>query len=198
MYEIELIIEKMKTTDLLKEYCDKEKFIGFCKKCKNYNNVWSCPPVKFNSDEYLKEYDNAYIIGTKVIYDEKTINNTNTEEKISKVTEETFHDVKKLLATIFLKLEKEYENTKFISSGVCDICNECSRSLNKPCRYPEKMRYSFDSFGVDLSRISSEVLNTEIKWSKGKLPEYYTLVSAFMTNNEIENLKENIENYIIK
>jgi len=60
------------------------------------------------------------------------------------------------------------------------------RATGKPCISPERVRPSLESLGFDVSLISAELLNIEMKWSKnGILPEYFTLVSGFFSVDEI-------------
>ena len=34
-------------SDFIRKYQDRERFIGYCRACPNYETVWSCPPLSF-------------------------------------------------------------------------------------------------------------------------------------------------------
>nr|WP_312578764.1 DUF2284 domain-containing protein [Sedimentibacter sp.] len=189
MYTIETTTTKTKTDDLIKNYCDKERVEGYCKRCSNYSKIWSCPPYGFNTEDYIRQFDIIYIIGTKVIIDEQTIEKIRKKEEITKYSYETVIAVRKMVYDKLIKLEKEYCGSKIINSGNCTICKECTRSQNIKCRHEADIRYSLESLGFDVGKITKELLNIELKWPLNKLPEYLTLVSGFMTNCNIENDK---------
>ena len=55
------------------------------------------------------------------------------------------------------------------------------------------MRYSLESLGFDVGGISSKLLNFELKWAtETRLPDYFSLIAGIMKNEEISDLKENI------
>lgn len=195
MYTIETTINKVKTDNLIKNYCDKERVEGYCKECSKYSKNWSCPPYDFNTEDYIRQFENIYIIGTKVIIDESTIEKIRTKEEINKYSYETVIAVRKMIYDRLIKLEKEYCGSKIINSGNCTICKECTRNQNVKCRHEDDIRYSLESLGFDVGKITKELLNIELKWPTNKLPEYLTLASGFMTNDNIEN---NVINNVCK
>lgn len=168
-------------------YRDVKKFIGYCKECNKYNAYWACPPFDFNADEYLASYQIAYIIGTKIILDKETINEYQGLDKCTEISYKIMEEVRKNLDSNLLNLEKQYPESKAFFAGSCHICQvgKCMRIVGEPCISPERVRHSLESLGFDVSKISAELLNIEMKWSiNGILPEYFTLVSGFFSTNE--------------
>ena len=97
-------------------------------------------------------------------------------------------EVRKDLDKNLLELEKQYPQSKAFFAGSCQICQmgKCMRIAGKPCISSERVRPSLESLGFDVSKISTELLNIEMKWSKnGILPEYFTLVSGFFSVGEL-------------
>lgn len=94
------------------------------------------------------------------------------------IVETRSHLDKQLLA-----LESKYPDSKAFFAGFCTLCTqECARIIGEPCRYPTKIRHSLESFGFDIGKTASQLLNIDLKWSNdGRLPEYFTLVSGFFT-----------------
>lgn len=155
----------------------------FCKDCHNYNALWSCPPLQFDANQFLQNYNYIYIVGVKVIYNPETVTLANTPEKVKEITMRTLREVKDKLANALHFLEGQIPDSVSLASGGCHICQHCSRLDNRPCIHPEKMRYSLDSFGFDLTAITSDLLQIELKWSKDTLPEYYTLIHGLLTKD---------------
>ena len=184
-YTLGLFSAKLNAKELIRNYRNTEKFIAYCKECNRYNTCWACPPFDFNTDEYLMSHKIAYIIGAKIVLDKETINQNQGWDKCTKISYEIIEAARKKLDDILLKLEEQYPESKAFFAGTCHICpiGECMRIKKKPCISPERVRPSLEALGFDVSRISAELLNIEMKWSRnGILPEYFTLVSGFFTN----------------
>lgn len=193
MYHTEIYIKPSTIEELKNNFWDIEKFEGFCKQCKNYGKLWSCPPYNFSIEEYVDRYKYVYIVGVKIIFDEDTLSSINTKEKISNYTTETLHFMKNKIMNEMLKLEKLYPNSTSLSAGGCNLCENCSKLKNVQCIHPDLMRYSLESLGFDVGGVSSKLLNFELKWAtETRLPDYFSLIAGIMTNEEISDLKENI------
>ena len=193
MYHTEIYIKPSTIEELKNNFWDIEKFEGFCKQCRNYGKLWSCPPYNFSIEEYVDRYKYVYIVGVKIVFDEDTLSSINTKEKISNYTTETLHFMKNKIMNEMLKLEKLYPNSTSLSAGGCNLCENCSKLKNVQCIHPDLMRYSLESLGFDVGGVSSKLLNFELKWAtETRLPDYFSLIAGIMTNEEISNLKENI------
>ena len=193
MYHTEIYIKPSTIEELKNNFWDIEKFEGFCKQCKNYGKLWSCPPYNFSIEEYVDRYKYVYIVGVKIVFDEDTLSSINTKEKISSYTNETLHFMKNKIMNEMLKLEKLYPNSTSLSAGGCNLCENCSKLKNVQCIHPDLMRYSLESLGFDVGGVSSKLLNFELKWATEiRLPDYFSLIAGIMTNEEISDLKENI------
>ena len=193
MYHTEIYIKPSTIEELKNNFWDIEKFEGFCKQCRNYGKLWSCPPYNFSIEEYVDRYKYVYIVGVKIVFDEDTLSSINTKEKISSYTNETLHFMKNKIMNEMLKLEKLYPNSTSLSAGGCNLCENCSKLKNVQCIHPDLMRYSLESLGFDVGGVSSKLLNFELKWAtETRLPDYFSLIAGIMTNEEISDLKENI------
>ena len=193
MYHTEIYIKPSTIEELKNNFWNIEKFEGFCKQCRNYGKLWSCPPYDFSIEEYVDRYKYIYIVGVKIVFDEDTLSSINTKEKISNYTTETLHFMKNKIMNEMLKLEKLYPNSTPLSAGGCNLCENCSKLKNVQCIHPDLMRYSLESLGFDVGGVSSKLLNFELKWAtETRLPDYFSLIAGIMTNEEISDLKENI------
>lgn len=172
------------------EYRDCQKFIGFCKECKNYGTLWSCPP--FDKEIDLSEYKFAYILGTKVLIDSKTRHSVDTVEQRTRLTYDILLDIRKVIDKKLLELEKQFQGSLAFYAGSCRQCedNICTRTQGLPCTKPQKMRSSLEAIGFDMGKTTSELLGIEMKWSTDNvLPEYFTLVSGFLTNHQSDDIR---------
>ncbi|MDF2571318.1 MAG: hypothetical protein K0R55_2922 [Sporomusa sp.] len=193
MYHTTTTINSESLHEFIKKYQQQEKFLAFCKDCPNYNTLWSCPPLQIDPNQFLLDFNYIAIIGVKVIYDAETIKLANTSEKIKEITTQSLREVKNKLSDTLLELERQIPDSISLASGGCYICQRCRRCDDLPCKHPDKMRYSLDSFGFDLTAITSDLLKIELKWSKDNLPEYYTLIHALLTKQSLGNMLDNIK-----
>lgn len=197
-YTCNNIIAQISKEDYIANFQDVDKFIGFCKQCPQYNTSWACPPYNFSLSSYMSVYDTVYIIGTKIIPDNE-IRQQCINEEISKNTGlKIIVDTRNYLDRQLLGLESKYPGSKAFFAGFCTLCaQECTRIAGEPCRYPNKIRHSLESFGFDIGKTASELLHIDLKWSRdGSLPQYFTLVSGFFTNENL--IRKDIEHLFSK
>ena len=181
MYKKSLYRNSMPMSEFINRYQNVEKYLAYCKECPNYNTLWSCPSLSFDIDGYLSKFSFIYLIAIKMDLSKETIEAADTAEKIKSVTKDILWKEKAWLQDKLLDAEKLLPGTTSFTAGGCTLCASCARKENKPCRQPDKMRYSLDSFGFDLSAITHDLLGYDIQWCKGRLPDYYTLVHAFLS-----------------
>lgn len=186
LYQTENKTRMINLDDLLEKYFDREKFLGLCKKCRNYGNLWSCPPYDFNIIEYLIQYNHVYLIGTKITFSQKTIDKINTQKKIHSFTDKTLRNERAKIRNVLLEIENDNDNSVSLYAGSCLLCKKCNRINHTHCRNINKMRYSLESLGFDVSGISNNLLDIELKWSSDSLPEYFTLVSAVLSKDKFD------------
>ena len=55
MYTIERSEKTIKVNEYIENYVNVEEFLEYCKECKNYKAIWSCPSYNFNPEDYKKE-----------------------------------------------------------------------------------------------------------------------------------------------
>lgn len=186
MYHLSHIVTEIPANQYIQDYRDAGKFIVFCRQCERYGNCWSCPPFDLDADAYLAGYAKAYLIGTKIIFDEKSSRDVNNAHNNKELMHSVVVEVRRKSDEQLLLLEQAYPDSKVFFAGACIRCalGNCMRIAGKPCVNPEKVRPSLESLGFDIGKTSSELLQIELKWSKdGSLPEYLVLVSGFFTNN---------------
>ena len=173
MYTMEKSQKLIKVRDYLDRYVNVEEFLQYCKKCNNYEKLWSCPSYDFNPEDYWKEYDELLVVARKIIFGEGVDQDRSYEIML---------EVKEDMSRELYELEKQYPDSISLSAGSCSLCKDgCTRAVGEPCRYPEMMRYSIESLGGDVGRTVSKLMGYELEWiEEGKLPSYFVLVGGLL------------------
>lgn len=188
-YIIENFTANISVDEYISRFRDEKRFVEFCKQCPNYGNSWGCPPFDFDTGEFLRQYEYAHLMATKIIPVEKNIPIDRTQELIKP---ERLRIERELL-----EMEHRYGGRAFAYVGKCLYCpdSECARKCNRPCLHPDKVRPSLEAFGFDMTRTLSELFGIELLWGKdGILPEYLVIVSGLFhnsTENIISHTKRN-------
>lgn len=156
----------------IRDYVDVEYFGQLCKECPNYGNVWACPPYDFDPVDVWKAYSWIKIAGYQLTFSEDR-----TEEEML----EALAEVKQKVTDEMYAEELKYPDSQSLSAGTCRICKGCSKPDGKPCRFPDKMRFSIESIGGNVGKTISRLCGIEIEWiEEGKLPEHFVLVGGLM------------------
>jgi len=187
-YDITTQIAVLPVVDYVSRYRDTERFIKFCEVCNKYNRCWACPPFDFEPTDIIARYKTIYIVGTKIVPDSNSWRQSETKEERNNEWKKLLSNVRKPLDEKLLQLEQQYVGSRAFYAGTCFNCplEQCTRSQELPCVQPQTLRYSLEAFGFDMVRTASELLNIELKWEdNNNFPEYITLISGFMTNQEI-------------
>lgn len=169
---------KLSIDDFLENYYDFEFTSKKCQKCHMYNKRWSCPSFNNNVMKYWKKFDSVELIHLKIILDENILDMRFSKEEINTILHNTLFKEKELLIG-----RLEDDNVDYLSTGYCNICKKCSKLNNLPCRFPYMKKYSIESLGGIVTKISNELFDNKIKWidmQKGIIPEYLTLVMAVL------------------
>lgn len=172
-YSVEDFFVTMPAEEYIRRFNDSERFIKYCEECGNYGKVWACPPFAHDTLAELRQYSTVILVATKITPEQKGIPLT---EAGSFIRPERIR-IEKMLR----EMEKEYGGRAFAFAGTCLYCPEdaCSRLNNLPCRHPELVRPSLESYGFDLGKTATELFHLPLLWSNNSyLPEYLTLLSA--------------------
>lgn len=181
-YRVEYKTAPVEMRPFRQKYQDREKFMAYCRECPRYLTRWSCPPLSFDVNEFLEPYSWINLLCAKICLDDETIRAADTTKKIKTVGWEIVSTVKLDMEERLRRLETKVPNSLSLSSGGCNLCEHCTRESNLPCCQPDKMRYSLDAFGFDLSAITKDVFQIEILWCKDSLPPYFTLIHGLLSD----------------
>ena len=185
MYRVEYRTEHVEMARFREKYQDREKFMAFCRECPRYDARWSCPPLSLDADKFLAPYVQINLLCAKIHLDDETIRAADTAEKIRTTGWDIVSTVKHDLEERLRKLETQIPGSVSLSSGGCSLCESCTRTTGAPCRQPDRMRYSLDAFGFDLTAITKDMFHIEILWSKDSLPKYFTLIHGLLADQPV-------------
>lgn len=171
-------VEPVFSKDIFK-FLNKEKFSQLCKNgCINYGIKWSCPPAAPSFAEFASPYRSLllcllYVNLNQFYY----IKNNYLKVKAAN----------SILKSRIERLLRSQTRGKHILTGSCRLCKPCRCKLKKPCAHPDKMSYSFEALGIDVSNMIQTFFQHELLWySKGHLPQYTSVVAGWLTNEKID------------
>lgn len=159
-----------------------------CGNCPAYNKRWACPPFASENDTIITSKKNANLVSVKI----KPTKKNNIPKKI-------IDEARIFLDELFYKLETLSSNSTLLLAGscICDFADNCPKLKKFPCVRKNKMRYSLEALGYDVTKISEELLNTKILWQTDVQPEYFTLVYCICSDLDIsEAIKSDLLNAI--
>ncbi|MFX1409732.1 MAG: DUF2284 domain-containing protein [Promethearchaeota archaeon] len=169
-------ILKIKLEDIyfdpkVQTYCVNPNF-----KCPNFGHSWACPPEAPYLEEEVSKYQKFFLIYVKFNlrdYYKKV------KEKFPKRSEESIKNAFLMKEFLRDKLEQEivnfieemhslYKKRLILWDDFCRVCyNEkdkaCNYDSGNPCRYPNKIRYSMEAVGIDVTKTVKN-LNFGIEW----------------------------------
>lgn len=195
--EIEIHLKATLTkADLLNSYQDKNKFEKLCAEgCPNYGSKWACPPFSPSYSNLSNQYSNALLV---LLYcNLSQFNYTKTEYMKIKAS----NSILKSKSDRLLRYLEEKSLGIMLSNGSCRLCSPCNRKKGLGCKKPMEMRYSMESLGLDVEKISLELLHHQLLWYQNKLaPEYASVVGGVLMNEQISisDLQQSIQTYIEK
>ncbi|MBW3015238.1 DUF2284 domain-containing protein [Candidatus Woesearchaeota archaeon] len=171
--KVDAYVEFVKTSAVK---LDKELFTKMCKEgCVNFDKKYCCPPL---SPEFNKYVDKPYLMLLLLKIDLGQLKGY-----------KDYHRLRVGNVVIKSKAERmmrELEgDSKFLSNGACRLCKPCRRKLKKPCKHPDKMRYSLESLGVDCNKLVKDVFGFPLQWYKDKKAPEYTCVVCGLPCDDI-------------
>ena len=176
-----------RTLEEIKAYHQPEVFIEYCKACKYYNKIWTCPPYDFDIVKMLEDYKYVYIIGSKLNTDDlgTSYNILPGNRDMEYVIGEIHKTARRVLDGKLTALGKGKENLRILSAGRCLICNSCTREKQLPCIHRDEAHYSLESLGFNVAAICEDIIGEKLLWAKESLPEYFIFVSAILSREKL-------------
>jgi len=156
--------------ELLRHH-DPERVQGYCRGCGKHGRFWSCPPFAVSPLASFPEWSHAVIVCRQT----RIVPGTTKEQLVERFLAERVS-----FGGQMRRMEEQFPQVTALVAGHCSGCDECSRSEGKPCRAPERLRYSLEAVGFDVTGLAEGLVGVKIHWPKSGVPDYLTTVGALL------------------
>lgn len=160
---------------------DEPKFLELCRACGGFGKRWSCPPYDASPMLQLEKFKWVGLAGLKAIPTQAERDFAQGDrDKLKDQSNIMFERLRGPWDATLLECERHCAHSRCLLAGACLGCarEDCTRLAGRPCRFPEKMRWSLESCGCDVAYASAQFLGVPLRWMQGALPPYFFLVGA--------------------
>ena len=155
----------------LMRHVDPVRVQGYCRSCENHGRVWSCPPFAGSPLADFPTWTHAVIVCQQTWLAADT-----TKAQLL----ERFLAARVSFGARMRQTEARHPRVTALVAGHCSECESCSRPEGKPCRAPERLRYSPESVGFDVTGLTEALAGIKVHWPKTGVPDYLTTVGALL------------------
>jgi predicted metal-binding protein len=150
-------------------YHDRERIQGYCQSCEKFGVFWSCPPFEEDPMSQLPEWTHAVLVTQKT----RVTAGASKDELISQ-----FLTAREILGETMKRWE--IDGVTAVIAGHCSGCTDCTRPRGLPCTAPERMRYSLEALGFDVSGLAEGLAGQTMHWPASGVPDYLITVGALL------------------
>lgn len=127
----------------LRAYCEADR-------CGCYGRNYACPPSVGSAEETIakvKSYEFALVFQTvSPLQDSLDIEGmVDAAQKHNLISNALFHEV-----------QAELPESMPLSIGACRICSVCAKTIDQPCRHPERAVSSLEAYCVNVSQLAEK------------------------------------------
>lgn len=172
------------SSNSLNDYQNCKYFNRLCQiGCVNYNKKWSCPP---NSPSYVS-YSNNYKYCLLLLFSCDLSQFSYVKTEYMKV--KTSNSILKSQSDKLTRYLENVSSGKMISNGSCRLCKPCTKKVSAhSCKNPSMLRFSLESLGLNVDKISQDLFDHKLLWYENKLsPKYATVLSGVLTNIKFDS-----------
>ena len=150
---------------------DPVRIQGYCQGCEKSGQFWSCPPFETPALERFPAWTHGVLVCQKTWLAEGT-----TKELLI----ERFLETRARFGAMMTGLERRQAGTIALIAGHCSGCGTCTRAEGKACRTPERLRYSLEAVGFDVTGLAEGLAGQKLHWPKSGLPDYLMTVGTLL------------------
>lgn len=160
--------------DLLRHH-DPVRVQGYCRTCEKHGRFWSCPPFTVSPLTEFAAWTHAVVVCRRIPLAPGT-----TKEQML----ERFLSSRVGFGELMRGLEARSAAVTALIAGHCSGCAECTRAEDQPCRTPERLRYSLEAVGFDVTALTENLAGIKLHWPQTGIPDYLTTVGALLCPDE--------------
>ena len=154
---------------------------AYCRDCPDYNKRWSCPPYDFSVEAYWKRFSRILLYEEKVLITPNRQVEVYSQEEINAISRSILAPTKRRVTDYLLVLEGQNPGSRALFAGNCELCGSCTKEKSIPCIHPDKMRYSIEALGGNVSLAAQIYFDDTVLWAKeGHLPKYLLLIGGLL------------------
>lgn len=161
--------------DGLMRFHDRERILSYCRSCEKFGAFWSCPPFETPPLVAFPEWSHAVIVCLKT----GVKPGTTKDQLIARFLDSRVH-----FGALMRRMEARCAQATALVAGHCSGCETCTRTKGKACRTPERLRYSLEAVGFDVTGLAEGLVKQKVHWPKTGLPNYLTTVGALLCPNQ--------------
>ncbi len=155
----------------LMRHHDPVRIQGYCANCEKFGVYWSCPPFAVSPLAEFPEWTHVVVVVRRTFVEP----GTTREQLIGR-----FLAARVGFGERVRELEARRPRVTGLIAGHCSGCRDCTRLAGQACRAPERMRYSLEAVGFDVSGLAEDLAGVKLHWPKSGVPEYLTTVGALL------------------
>ena len=128
--------------------------------CGRFGKYWTCPPAIGEPEaliEELRSYPHAVLYQT--IYEIEDSFDIEGMGEAGKAHKKVGRKIQAALLDMM-----QGERFLHLSNGGCDLCRECTKPENKPCRFPDLTLKPMEGYCIDVYKTTK---GTELKYING-------------------------------
>ena len=153
-------------------FYDPERIQGLCRSCDKYGRFWSCPPFDVAPLGKLPAWSDAVLVTQKTRVDSRSTHENLIEQFLA--ARQTLGDILK---------RWEVDGVVALIAGHCSGCAACPRSRGIDCVAPERMRFSLEGLGFDVTALVEALVGQKIDWPTRGAPGHMLLAGALLCSS---------------
>ena len=172
-YHISEMSAETTAAEFVERFVHIERFLPACQQCHNYNTRWTCPPFGFDPMTIWSAYTGLRLYA-------RILHADAPGQPLDDALDVLKHE-KRLYREKLAQWESSVPGSQMLLAGTCDQCKVCEKSQGRPCRHPERLRYSIEALGGDVEGCLQHYFHVPVLWGRdGLAPEYLVLVGGLL------------------
>jgi predicted metal-binding protein len=164
-------------------YCINSNF-----KCPSYGHSWACPPEAPYLEQEISKYLKFYLIFVKFNLDayveEEKLKNVKRNENYIRnaflMKNPLRNNLEEEIELFLTSYQHQHKEILVLWDGFCRVCfndkdKGCTYDTRDPCRYQDKIRYSMEAVGIDVSQTVKK-LNFNLEWPPNEFVYRFGLI----------------------